>query len=50
MAALGLDHGNAICYSGYRDGQSPHNRTFPSYDQVREDLLILAKKWEYIRL
>ena len=50
MSALGLDHGNAICYSGYREGQSPHSRTFPSYDEIREDLLILAKNWEYVRL
>ncbi len=50
MSALGLDHGNAICYSGYRDGQSPQSRTYPTYDQVREDLLILAKNWEYLRL
>ncbi len=50
MRALGLEHGNAICYSGYRDGQSPHERRFPSYEQVREDLLILAKNWRYLRL
>ncbi|HSN51577.1 MAG TPA: hypothetical protein VLS87_03530 [Woeseiaceae bacterium] len=50
MRALGLEHGNAICYSGYRDGQSPHQRRFPSYEQIREDLLILAKNWRYLRL
>jgi exo-beta-1,3-glucanase (GH17 family) len=50
MSALGLDHGNAICYSGYREGQSPHSRTFPSYEEIREDLLILARNWEYLRL
>ncbi len=50
MSALGLDHGNAICYSGYRQGQSPQSRIYPSYEQVREDLLILSKNWEYLRL
>ena len=45
-----LGHGNAICYSGYRDGQSPLDGTYPSYDEVREDLLILSKNWEYLRL
>lgn len=50
MQALGLEHGNAICYSGYREGQSPQSRTFPSYDEIREDLLILARNWRYLRL
>ncbi len=45
-----LKFGNAICYSGYREGQSPHDRSFPSREQIREDLLILAKNWEYLRL
>ena len=38
---FGLSPGNAICYSGYREGQSPHDGTFPSYAQVHEDLRIL---------
>jgi exo-beta-1,3-glucanase (GH17 family) len=42
--------GNAICYSGYRAGQSPQDGTFPSYAQVREDLHILRKHWTYLRL
>ena len=45
-----LQHGNAICYSGYRNGQSPGNRTYPSYAEIREDLLILAKNWKFLRL
>lgn len=45
-----LAHGNAICYSGYRHGQSPGSGVFPSYEEVREDLLILAKNWTYLRL
>ena len=45
-----LKFGNAICYSGYRDGQNPHERKYPSYDEIREDLLILSKNWQYLRL
>ena len=45
-----LQPGNAICYSGYRDGQSPITRVYPARDQIREDLLILAKNWRYLRL
>ncbi len=44
-----LKHGNAICYSGYREGQCP-GENYPSYEQIREDLLILAKNWQYLRL
>jgi exo-beta-1,3-glucanase (GH17 family) len=42
--------GRAICYSGYRDGQSPDSRVFPSYEQVREDLLLLSRHWRVLRL
>jgi len=45
-----FESGNAICYSGYRAGQSPQDGTFPSYAQVREDLNILRKHWTYLRL
>lgn len=48
--AINLDFGAAICYSGYRDGQSPDTETYPSYDQVKEDLLILHGRWKYLRL
>ncbi len=50
MNSLDLLHGNAICYSGYREGQSPHDATYPTYEQIREDLLILAKNWTHLRL
>lgn len=43
-------HANAICYSGYREGQSPLDAAYPSYDQVAEDLGILARCWRYLRL
>lgn len=47
---LALPAGNAICYSGYREGQGPHEGIYPSYEQVREDLVILAKNWRLLRL
>jgi len=43
-------HGNAICYSGYREGQSPPTGIYPTHAEVREDLLILAGSWDYLRL
>jgi len=47
---LGLPQAKAICYSGYRDGQSPESGKYPTYDQVKEDLLILQNQWAYLRL
>ena len=47
---LNIPYGNALCYSGYRMGQSPGLDLHPSYDQVKEDLLILQKNWKYLRL
>ncbi|MDH3339209.1 MAG: glycosyl hydrolase family 17 protein [Gammaproteobacteria bacterium] len=44
-----LDYGNAICYSGYREGQCPGIK-YPSYAEIKDDLLILAKNWQYLRL
>ena len=43
-------YGNAICYSGYREGQSPPTGIYPTHAEVREDLLILAGNWDYLRL
>jgi exo-beta-1,3-glucanase (GH17 family) len=48
--ALGITRGRAICYSGYRDGQSPETAIYPTYDQIKEDLLIVQRQWAYIRL
>ena len=45
-----LEFGNAICYSGYRQGQSPVDGTFPSYEEVVEDLRILDHNWKFLRL
>jgi exo-beta-1,3-glucanase (GH17 family) len=50
LEQLGVPFGNAICYSGYRDGQSPVDQTYPSAEQVHEDLLLLKDKWRYLRL
>ena len=47
---LGISHGNAICYSGYREGQSPLDHSYPSFIQVMEDLKILAEQWQYLRI
>lgn len=47
---LAVDFGNAICYSGYRDGQSPRTEAYPSHRQVTEDLQILARNWRLLRL
>ena len=45
-----LPFAKAICYSGYRDGQSPDNGEFPTYDQVKQDLMILKNDWKSLRL
>jgi len=42
--------GNAISYSGYRQGQTPVTKTYPSKEQVLEDLKILEKNWVLLRL
>lgn len=43
-------YAKAICYSGFREGQSPDTGIFPTYEQVKEDLLILQVYWKYLRL
>jgi exo-beta-1,3-glucanase (GH17 family) len=45
----GRKHGQAICYSGYREGQNPREGIYPSYAQIKEDLLLLTD-WSYLRL
>jgi exo-beta-1,3-glucanase (GH17 family) len=42
-------HGNAICYSGYREGQNPQLFIYPSQEEITEDLRILEKNWKLIR-
>jgi exo-beta-1,3-glucanase (GH17 family) len=46
----GLPRGHAICYSGYREGQSPDLRIYPSLAQIREDLHLLRRHWQLLRL
>jgi exo-beta-1,3-glucanase (GH17 family) len=43
-------NGNAIDYSGYRTGQSPQLKKYPSQAQILEDLTIMKKNWTLIRL
>ena len=40
----------AICYSGYRHNQSPLTQVYPSDAEVLEDLLIVSKHFDYIRM
>lgn len=41
----------AICYSGYREGQSPAAGVVPTKEQVLEDLLLLKKEgFAYLRM
>ena len=47
---LNLPIGIAICYSGYRNGQSPDTQVYPSVDEIREDLNILKRNWRSLRL
>lgn len=44
-----LPFAKAICYSGFRDGQQP-GVSYPSYDEVKEDLLLLQPHWKYLRM
>ncbi len=45
----GLKPAKAICYSGFRNGQQPGS-IYPSYEEVKEDLLLLQNEWKYLRL
>lgn len=47
---LQLPPGPAICYSGYRQGQSPVERIYPTVDQIRQDLQLLHPHWRVLRL
>jgi exo-beta-1,3-glucanase (GH17 family) len=49
FTALNLTPGNAICYSGFREGQQPGGKV-PSYEEIKEDLEILQKNWKHLRL
>ncbi|WP_205757989.1 hypothetical protein [Lutibacter sp. HS1-25] len=47
---LNIEAGKAICYSGFREGQSPETGVFPTYEEIKEDLLMLHNHWKYLRL
>ena len=47
---LKLPTGRAICYSGYRHGQNPGDQSYPSHEQILEDLLIMQPHWPLLRL
>jgi exo-beta-1,3-glucanase (GH17 family) len=49
-STLALPAGRAICYSGYRHGQNPGDRTYPSKSEILEDLTILQPNWQLLRL
>jgi exo-beta-1,3-glucanase (GH17 family) len=49
-APLRLPTGRAICYSGYRHGQSPGERIYPSHAEILQDLLLLQPHWRLLRL
>lgn len=44
-----LPFAKAICYSGFRTGQQPGG-IHPSYEEIKEDLLLLQSEWRYLRL
>lgn len=50
LNSLNIELGNAICYSGYREGQSPRDQVYPSYAEICEDLGILQHSWKFLRL
>jgi exo-beta-1,3-glucanase (GH17 family) len=41
---------SAICYSGFRDGQSPDTGVYPSKEEIASDLSLLQGRWEALRL
>ena len=46
-----FEWGRAICYSGYRQEQSPKAATYPTYEQIKEDLTLLNELgFKYLRM
>jgi len=43
-------YGRGICYSGYRENQSPITKVYPDYDEIYQDLKILEGHFEYLRM
>ena len=48
--STGKWYGLAICYSGYRAGQSPQTGVYPSQEEISQDLNILQRNWRIIRV
>jgi exo-beta-1,3-glucanase (GH17 family) len=44
-----MPYAKAICYSGFRNGQQPGGIN-PTYEEIKEDLLLLKSHWKYLRL
>jgi len=49
FSKIGIEPGRAICYSGFREGQQPGGE-IPTYEQVKEDLLLLHGHWKHLRV
>lgn len=47
--ALNIKKADAICYSGFREGQHPGG-ICPSYAEIKSDLILLQNQWKYLRL
>jgi len=47
---FGFEPGPALCYSGYRAGQSPDAGTYPTHAELKEDLRLLERRWRFLRL
>ena len=45
-----IKFGRGVCYSGYREGQSPITHVYPTYAQILEDLTILRPHFDYLRM
>lgn len=45
-----IPYQRAVCYSGYREHQSPQTKIYPSEQEVLEDLTLLSKYFSYIRM
>ena len=53
MSALGMEHGNAICYSGYREGQHPDRgdgAVNPSREEILQDLMNAMLEQDLVRV
>lgn len=50
MHRMPLPYKRAICYSGFRDGQSPDDGVFPSEAEILEDLQLLEGHWDALRV